>query len=186
MKTNTLGLLIFTLIVTSSFSVTSKKMNSIFNFTKASNLNGWRVVNDDVMGGVSSASFGLYEEGNAEFKGSVSTANNGGFASVRYRFKKKDITGKTTIAIRLKGDSKSYQFRLKSKSNTYYSYTTTFSTSNSWETIKIELKDLYPSFRGRKLNEVNFNEASIEEIAFLIGNKKNESFKLIIDKIEIE
>ena len=99
MKTNTLGLLIFTLIVTSSFSLTSEKMNTIFDFNKASNLNSWRVVNDDVMGGVSSASFGLNDEGNAEFKGAVSTANNGGFASVRYRFKKKDVTGKTTIAI---------------------------------------------------------------------------------------
>jgi len=186
MKNNTLGLLILTLIVTSSFSVPSEKIKSIFNFSKNSKLNNWRIVNDVVMGGASSASFELNNEGHAEFKGIVSTENNGGFASIRYRFSEKDITGKTTIAIRLKGDSKSYQFRLKSKSNTYYSYITTFSTSNSWETVKIKLKDLYPSFRGNKLNEANFNESSIEEISFLIGNKKNESFKLIFDKIEIE
>ena len=36
-----------------------------------------------------------------------------------------------------------------------------------------------------KLNKENFNESSIEEISFLIANKKNESFKLLIDKIEI-
>jgi hypothetical protein len=75
---------------------------------------------------------------------------------------------------------------MKSKSNTYYSYITTFSTSNKWETISINLQDLYPSFRGAKLKEENFNASSIEEISFLIANKKNESFKLIIDKIEIE
>ncbi|MDG2228330.1 MAG: CIA30 family protein [Flavobacteriales bacterium] len=49
----------------------------------------------------------------------------------------------------------------------------------------MNLKDLYPSFRGNKLNKENFNESSIEEISFLIANKKNESFKLLIDKIEI-
>lgn len=186
MKINTLGLLILTLIVTSSFSVPSEEINSIFNFSKNSKLDNWRIINDVVMGGASNSSFELNNEGHAEFKGTVSTENNGGFASVRYRFNEKDITGKTTITIRLKGDSKSYQFRLKSKSNTYYSYITTFSTSNSWETIKIKLKDLEASFRGNKLNKTNFNKSSIEEIAFLIGNNKNESFKLIIDKIDIE
>ena len=131
------------------------------------------------------ASFELNRDGDAEFKGTVSTANNGGFASVRYRFRAKDIAGKKTISIRLKGDSKPYQFRVKSKATDYYSYITTFSTLGDWETIHINLKDLYPSFRGNKLNKENFNESSIEEISFLIANKKNESFKLIIDKIEI-
>ena len=160
-------------------------MNSIFNFSQSAKMNAWKVVNDDVMGGVSSASFELNRDGHAEFKGNVSTANNGGFASVRYRFKAKDIMGKTTIAIRLRGDSKPYQFRVKTKATDYYSYITTFPTIGDWETIHINLKDLYPSFRGNKLNQENFNNSSIEEISFLIANKKNETFKLIIDKIEI-
>ena len=29
----------------------------------------------------------------------------------------------------------------------------------------------------------NFNDSSFEQIAFLIGNKKNETFKLLIDSI---
>ena len=44
---------------------------------------------------------------------------------------------------------------------------------------------MYPSFRGRKLNKENFNKTSIEEIGFLIGNKKQEKFNLEIDKIEL-
>ena len=42
-----------------------------------------------------------------------------------------------------------------------------------------------PSFRGRKLNLPNFSEDYIEEVALLIGNKKKESFKVEIDKIEL-
>ena len=45
---------------------------------------------------------------------------------------------------------------------------------------------MYPSFRGRKLNKSNFSESEIQEIAFLIGNKKEENFKLLIDKIELK
>jgi NADH dehydrogenase [ubiquinone] 1 alpha subcomplex assembly factor 1 len=44
---------------------------------------------------------------------------------------------------------------------------------------------MYPSFRGRTLNMPHFNENSIEEVVFLIGNKKNESFELVLDRIEI-
>ena len=36
---------------------------------------------------------------------------------------------------------------------------------------------MYPSFRGRKLNKSNYSESEIQEIAFLIGNKKEENFK---------
>jgi len=185
MKNNIFGLLTLFILFVSACSLTSENMNLIFNFSQSSKMNDWKVVNDDVMGGISRASFDLNTEGDAEFKGTVSTANNGGFASVRYRFKAKDITKKKTITIRLKGDSKPYQFRVKSKAADYYSYITTFSTIGDWETIQINLKDLYPSFRGNKLNEENFNGSSIEEISFLIANKKDETFKLIIDKIEI-
>lgn len=185
MKNNIFGLSILFIVVVSSCSLTSENMNSIFSFSQSSKMNEWKVVNDDVMGGVSSASFELNRDGDAEFKGNVSTANNGGFASVRYRFKAKDITKKKTITIRLRGDSKPYQFRIKSKATDYYSYITTFPTIGDWETIRINLKDLYPSFRGNKLEKENFNGSSIEEISFLIANKKDENFKLIIDKIEI-
>ena len=173
-------------LTTSAFIIPKDIMNTIFDFSKTSQIDNWRIVNDRVMGGVSNATFTINSEGHAEFKGNVSTANNGGFASIRYRFDEKDILANKTICIRLKGDSKPYQFRLKSNSSSYYSYITTFGTSNNWETVKIKLADLYPSFRGRKLDQSNFNESSIEEISFLIGNKKNESFKLLIDKIEFE
>ena len=42
---------------------------------------------------------------------------------------------------------------------------------------------MYPSFRGRKLAMNNFNNNFIEQISFLVGNKKNENFKLVIDSI---
>ena len=89
------------------------------------------------------------------------------------------------VQIRLKGDGKNYQFRVKTNKNQKYSYITTFSTSGEWQTIQIELSELYPSFRGRKLDLPNFKHSTLEEITFLIANKNNESFELQLDKVEL-
>ncbi len=158
----------------------------IYDFNKESSKTDWIIVDDGVMGGLSQGKFSIDEDGNGVFSGSVSLDNNGGFSSVRYQFEKIQTTKNSKILIRLKGDGKEYQFRIKDKSDVYYSYITTFETSGKWQTIEINLSDLYPSYRGRKLNSPNYNSDSFEEITFLIANQKNESFKLILDKIELE
>lgn len=157
----------------------------IFDFSKDSNIKNWRIVNDDVMGGISSSTFTLSKDGHGVFKGIVSTDNNGGFASVRYAMNKTKVENLNSITIRLKGDGKNYQFRIKHKNSDYFSYITSFSTSGEWELIEIKLADLYPSFRGRKLDKPNFNKNDMEQISFLIANNKNERFQLEIDRIEL-
>jgi len=156
----------------------------IFDFNHTAPVNDWVVVDDAVMGGRSTGQFKIDSEGHGVYSGNVSLENNGGFSSLRYQFEKIRTHENSKIVIRLKGDGKQYQFRVKSNRNTYYSYTTTFKTSGDWENIIIDLKDMYPSFRGRTLNMPHFNENSIEELVFLIGNKKNESFELVLDRID--
>lgn len=89
------------------------------------------------------------------------------------------------MCLKLKEIKKIYQIRLKDNRRNYYSYITNFKTSGEWEEIKINLHELYPSFRGRKLNLPNYQSDGFEEISFLIANNKNENFKLLIDKIEL-
>ena len=158
----------------------------IFDFNHNSNITDWNIVDDVVMGGRSNGKFKIDNDGNGVFSGDVSLENNGGFSSVRYQFEKINTTKDSKVIIRLKGDGKEYQFRIKNNRNTYYSYITSFKTSGNWETIVFNLKDLYPSFKGQTMNIPNFTGNSIEEIVFLIGNKKNESFTLVLDKIDIE
>ncbi len=164
-------------------SMTSKV---IFDFNKSSDVQDWIVVDDVVMGGESSGTFKLNDDGFGVFEGSISLDNNGGFSSVRYRFQKTMIKECTTIIVKLRGDGKKYQFRIKSNSGDYYSYIAPFLTSGDWQEIEIPLKDMYPSFRGRRLDQPNFSKDYIEEITFLIGNKKKENFKLLIDKIVLK
>lgn len=155
----------------------------IFDFNKKSNMANWRVIDDGVMGGLSRGNLIINKEGHAEYSGYVTTDNNGGFSSIRYNFENKDVSNYNHVVLKIKGDGKSYQFRIKENRTQRYSYIQTFNTTGEWEVIKIPLKDFYPSFRGYKLNKPNFNSDTIEEIAFLIGNKTNEYFKLKIDNI---
>jgi len=162
------------------------KSQLIFDFNHNANITDWKIVDDVVMGGRSNGQFKIDSDGNGIFSGDVSVENNGGFSSVRYQFEKINTTKESKVIIRLKGDGKEYQFRIKNNRNTYYSYITNFKTSGDWENIIINLKDLYPSFRGQTMNIPNFAGNSLEEIVFLIGNKKNESFTLVLDRIDIE
>ena len=157
----------------------------IFDFNKKSDLTDWTIVDDVVMGGRSAGSFDIDEDGHGVFKGNVSIANNGGFSSLRYRCKKINTTSYTKVLLRVKGDGKPYQFRIKAKASGYYSYISQFKTADEWETIEISLSDMYPAFRGRKLDIPNYSNDGIEEIAFLIGNKKAEDFILMIDSISL-
>lgn len=163
-------------------------MNTIllFDFTEKCDISNWKIVDDGVMGGLSSSTFFVDKAGNGIFKGSVSLENNGGFCSVRYFFKPIYLKNQKTFNIRLKGDGKKYQLRMKSKVSDYYSYIYEFQTTSDWQTIEIPISEMYASFRGRTLNLPNYDGDSLAEIAFLIGNKQNESFQLMIDNIEVE
>ncbi len=158
----------------------------IFDFNKDASLENWIVVDDGVMGGRSKGSLRLTPEGHGLYEGTVSLENNGGFSSLRYRFEAMEVKPSNTIKIRLKGDGKRYQFRVKNSIGEYYSYIAYFKSSGEWEEVEIPLGEMIPAFRGRKLNQPNFSHNQIEEIAFLIGNKKAESFSLLIDTIAVD
>ena len=157
--------------------------NVIFKFELGSPTTGWQIVDDRVMGGRSQGEFSINSEGNGEFKGYVTTENYGGFSSLRYNFDGIKTSGFESIVLKLKGDGKSYQFRLKSNSNQRHSYIYPFNTTGLDQEIIIPIKDFYPSFRGTVLDMPNFDADQIEQIAFLIANKTNEYFKLEIDSI---
>ena len=167
------------------FIGTNEKMK-IFDFTKTEDLSDWRVVDDVVMGGRSNGNLVINEEGNGVFYGTVSLENYGGFSSIRYQFKPQDVRHFKTCKIRLKGDGKSYQLRVKTNRSDRHSYVRSFNTSGDWEIIEIPLSTLSPTFRGMKLNLPNFPNEQMEEIAFLIGNKKAQAFRLELDWVGLE
>jgi len=165
-----------------SFSLNS---DIIFDFSSTSDIRNWRIIDDVVMGGRSNGNFSISEEGHGVFSGNVSMENNGGFSSVRYGMDDMHMKANSVIRILLKGDGKSYQFRIKHNRRYEYSYIHEFKTSGKWQVIEISVDEMYPVYRGRRLDRPNFNYNTMEELAFLIGNGRPESFRLIVDKIEL-
>ncbi len=159
---------------------------TLFDFTPKSDVSDWRTVDDTVMGGRSDGHFRLNEDGHGEYSGRVSLENNGGFSSLRYRMPTIRIEGKTKVRIRLRGDGERYQFRTKTSDYDRHSYVTYFETSGEWEEIELELQTMEPQFRGRSLNMENYPAEMLSEIAILIGNKKEQDFKLELDWLRLE
>jgi len=157
----------------------------IFDFSSSKDYSAWTIVDDVVMGGRSDGGLKVSDEGNALFSGYVSLENNGGFSSVRYAFDEIRPSGQTKFMVRVKGDLKNYQFRVKSDRRERHSYVSQFQTDGSWKIIEIPFSDMFPSFRGAILNIPNYPGESMQEISFLISNKVNESFQLEIDRIWI-
>lgn len=174
-------LILLTLILT-----TKSNMNKIYTFSTHANIEEWRIVNDGVMGGLSRSSLVLTDAGHGQFSGHVSIANNGGFASIQLNTKIKLPEEKKFIVLRIKGDGKRYEFRLKGDISQSESYVNQFATSGEWEMHKLAISEFYPQFRGRKMSSSNFNFKDIEQMSFLITNKQEEDFELLIDWIGLE
>ena len=158
----------------------------LFNFHQNASLESWTVVNDQVMGGRSMGSLSVNSAGHGLFSGTVSLENNGGFSLVRLECPTTSIEAYTEVVLRLKGDGKRYQFRLKERGTDPHSFVSYFQTSTLWEDIRIPLNSLYPVFRGQKLATPPFSGATLEEIGILIGNKSMEDFALEIDAIFLD
>ena len=148
--------------------------------------NDWQIVDDTVMGGRSSGDFKVNTDGHGVFHGTVSTVNNGGFSSLRTTFKSEDISKHKAFILKVKGDGKRYQFRVKTGLSERHSYIKSFETTGKWQEIEIPFNKMIASFRGRTLDMPNYDGAAIEEMRFLIGNKENESFTIEIASISVD
>lgn len=159
----------------------------IFDFENPGEIDRWRVVNDGVMGGLSRSELIFSDKNSAIFKGNVSLENNGGFASTRTIPHSYELDGHEGIVLRVRGDGRKYQFRLRTDDRfDGISYRREFATeANAWTEIAIPFREFEPTFRGRILKDVKpIVPEAIQQLGFLIANKKAEKFQLEIDWIK--
>ncbi len=154
----------------------------LFDFQTATNTASWQVVNDDVMGGVSTSRLHL-TDGVAVFQGVVSLEHNGGFASVRSLPARHDLAGCDAFVIRVRGDGRSYRFTARMAQNFDSTlYQTTFTPKQGeWEEHRLVLRQFVPTFRGRVLSgEAPLDPAKVASVGFLIADKQPGPFRLEI------
>jgi len=162
------------------FGTTSANEKLLFDFTNPSEdlKNIWGAVDDVVMGGVSESDIRLVDD-TALFAGNVSTANSGGFASVRTRnFEPPfNLVGYEGVELRVRGDGKRYKFLIRTETKwdgAAYSYS--FDTvSNSWSSVRIPFTELVPVFRAKTLPDFP-----------AIDPSKIYSFQLMLSKFEYD
>lgn len=165
----------------------AEKAIFLFDFKRLGKVSDWRVVNDGVMGGLSRSQVMLSEDNNFLFQGTVSLENNGGFSSVRTSPRDYNLDGYHGIILRLKGDGKKYQFRLRTDDRfDGISYRFHFKTEiNNWIIIRVPFNECIPVFRGRILDNVEpIIPKQIQQIGFLIADKQAGPFKLEVDWIK--
>ena len=164
------------------------QMITLTDFDAPTEADRWRNVADTVMGGVSQSAFSIAEDGYGVFSGTLSLENNGGFTSVRYAIDESSLSGTEAIALRVKGDGRTYQFRLRmSESARDISYRSEFETSGEWQMLRLPIESFEPVFRGRVVeNAPTLEMSKIQQIGFLLASKDSGDFRLEIDSIQAE
>ncbi|KAI8474181.1 MAG: complex I intermediate-associated protein 30-domain-containing protein [Monoraphidium minutum] len=118
----------------------------------------WGALDDVVMGGVSESGLALVPgagEGGAPalvFRGTVSTDNNGGFASVRCRNWEPalDLGAYAGLRLRLRGNGLRYKLIVRTDSGwDGIGYTASFDTADGWQTVDVPFSSFVPVFRAR-------------------------------------
>ncbi len=162
---------------------------TLFDFSGADSAKEWQTVNDGVMGGVSDGRFKITDAKTMEFFGTLSLANNGGFASVRTKPKNLGIEQGDALVAKVRGDGREYMLNLyPSRQRVAYSYRSAMQTKkDQWIEVKIPLDTFEATSFGRIVTNAGaVKPAEINSIGFMLGDKKAGPFKLEIEWIKVE
>jgi monofunctional biosynthetic peptidoglycan transglycosylase len=147
----------------------------------------WSVIDDVVMGGVSRSRMHRTERNTGLFEGELSLENNGGFASVRADLGRLDLSGFTGLVLRVRGDGRTYQVRLRTDDRfDGIAYRARFATrDDAWQTHRIAFDAFTPTFRGRNLSDVPpLDRRRIHQLGFMPADRSPGPFSLEIDFVD--
>ena len=177
------------LILMGSFVMAEDTPQTLFDFTGADAAKEWQTVNDGVMGGVSEGKFKFTDKKTMEFFGTLSLANNGGFASVRTKAKKLGLEKGDTLVAKVKGDGREYSLNLYlNKPLIAFSYRATVQTKkDEWIEVRIPLEKTEATSFGRVVKDAGaVKPEEINALGFMLGDKKAGPFKMEIEWIKVE
>lgn len=159
-------------------------MRSILDFSDT-DPGTWTIVNDGVMGGRSTSTVERTPDGTLRFRGHVSLANGGGFASTRSEVEDLDLSGLQGVALRVRGDGRRYQLRLRMRPRDRVAYKAEFDTeAGEWQEVRLPFEDFEPTFRGRRPRGARpLDPAVIGHVGFLIADRREGAFELEVERI---
>jgi hypothetical protein len=156
----------------------------LLDFSSSEVVQTFRVINDVVMGGVSTSRL-RSTDGAMVFEGDVSLENNGGFASFRgpVRFPEKS----TALVVTVRGDGQRYKLTLKLDDSTSTAqYQAVFVAPREWETLRFEPADFKASFRGHAVAAPIVRLADVQYVGVLISDKQSGEFQIELKDMRAE
>ncbi|MCM8596474.1 CIA30 family protein [Accumulibacter sp.] len=139
----------------------------------------WSPVDDVVMGGLSNSRL-VHSGGHAEFTGSVSLANNGGFASVRTAALDYSAPGAEEVRVCARGDGRTYRLTLRTDdAPDGISWHAAFTPpTDAWAEIVLPLDAFRARCRGRPVAAPPLDPARIRCVGLLIADRQAGPFRL--------
>jgi len=160
----------------------------LMDFSDAAVARQWQSVNDGVMGGISEGNFRITDDETLAFSGNLSLENNGGFASIRTRPADLGLGGYDTIAVRIKGDGRTYSINLRTASRRAAgSYRAPIETEkNRWIKVRIPLQSFTYTAYGRRVAAAPLRAKDIQSVGFTLSDKQPGPFKMEVSSIRAE
>ena len=136
------------------------------------------------MGGVSRSELRRTTQDTGEFTGRLSLENNGGFASIRARFGPLDCSAHEGLEVRVRGDGRSYQVRLRHDEGfdgvAYRAHLEC--PPDEGVTVFLPFRAFEPTFRGQTVAGASpLDPSCLRQISFMIADKRSGAFALEID-----
>ena len=155
-------------------------------FTGKSPSLGWYIQNDDVMGGLSQGTFEILPD-ELFFSGNTNT-DGGGFSSIRTHPLPLDLSNRSGIRVKVKGDGRRYIWHLQTDARwrgRSVNYWAEFNTlADEVVLIDIPFTKFVPQFRGLKLDGPELNPRKITQLGLYIYDKNDGPFELSLLRVE--
>jgi len=146
------------------------------DFSRPEVVRAFRVINDGVMGGVSTSRLSPVA-GAMLFEGELSLENDGGFASFRGAVRLPAES--TALLLTVRGDGQRYKLTLKLDDGTGTpQYQAAFVAPHAWRTLRFEPADFAASFRGRPVAAPIVRFADVQCFGVLISDRQSGPFKI--------
>jgi len=165
-------------------TIMQNQNQDLVNTSKNIGIDNWSIVNDDVMGGISTSEITINEKNKLVFQGNLSLENNGGFASIRLNISEKNLKDVNSFEVKFRGDGKIYKLRLR-QNNSRVSYSCDFqSKKNEWTIIKLPLEKFIATWRGYTYKDyADLDPEKVNSLSLFISDKQQGRFNLEIDYI---
>jgi monofunctional biosynthetic peptidoglycan transglycosylase len=176
------GMVLLTITISYGGTVESGLSDNMIE--RGGSRSGWYVVNDGVMGGISQSQATFTQQKTLLFSGLVSLENNGGFASIRHDTQGTCIGYGYGIRLRVKGDGKTYQLRVRTSDRfDGIAYKADFDTvKDQWQELRIPWEEFQATYRGRFISDApDLKGDQIRQVGFLIAGRQEGPFELEVE-----